>query len=49
VLLLPASLARLYGALRMPPPRSQPHTYSNFVTALDGVVSLNAKGHASGA
>jgi riboflavin biosynthesis pyrimidine reductase len=30
-------------------PRSHPHVYSNFVTTLDGVVSLNAKGHASGA
>jgi riboflavin biosynthesis pyrimidine reductase len=33
----------------MPLPRSRPHVYSNFVTTLDGVVSLNAKGHASGA
>lgn len=49
VLPLPPSLARLYGCLRMPLPRSHPHVYSNFVTTLDGVVSLNAKGHASGA
>ena len=49
VLPLPRSLARLYGSLRMPLPRSRPHVYSNFVTTLDGVVSLNAKGHASGA
>jgi riboflavin biosynthesis pyrimidine reductase len=42
-------LARLYGRLRMPLPRSHPHVFSNFVTTLDGVVSLNAKGHASGA
>ena len=49
VLPLPPNLARLYGCLRMPPPRSQPHVFSNFVTTLDGVVSLNAKGHASGA
>jgi riboflavin biosynthesis pyrimidine reductase len=49
VLPLPPKLARLYGCLRMPLPRSHPHVFSNFVTTLDGVVSLNAKGHASGA
>lgn len=49
VLPLPPGLARLYGSLRMPLPRSRPHVFSNFVTTLDGVVSLNAKGHASGA
>src|ERR1700687_2783509 len=41
-------LVRLYGCLRMPLPRSHPHVFSNFVTTLDGVVSLNAKGHANG-
>src|SRR5487761_2321918 len=45
---LPPGLARLYGCLRMPLPRSRPHVFSNFVTTLDGVVSLNVKGHASG-
>lgn len=45
---LPPKLARLYGCMRMPLPRSHPHVFSNFVTTLDGVVSLNAKGHASG-
>jgi riboflavin biosynthesis pyrimidine reductase len=45
---LPPGLERLYGSLRMPLPRSRPHVYSNFVTTLDGVVSLNEKGHASG-
>ena len=45
---LPPKLARLYGCLRMPLLRSQPHVFSNFVTTLDGVVSLNAQGHASG-
>ena len=45
---LPPKLARLYGRLRMPLPRSRPHVYSNFVGTLDGVVSLSAKGHASG-
>jgi riboflavin biosynthesis pyrimidine reductase len=49
VMPLPPKLARLYGRLRMPAPRSHPHVFSNFVTTLDGVVSLNAKGHASGA
>ena len=48
VLPLPPRLARLYGCLRMPLPRSRPHVFSNFVTTLDGVVSLNTKGHASG-
>src|SRR5471032_1810781 len=48
VLPLPPKLARLYGCLRMPLPRSHPHVFSNFVTTLDGVVSLNVKGHASG-
>jgi len=48
VLPLPPMLARLYGSLRMPLPRSHTHVFSNFVTTLDGVVSLNRKGHASG-
>jgi riboflavin biosynthesis pyrimidine reductase len=48
VLPLPPILARLYGCLRMPLPRAHPHVFSNFVSTLDGVVSLNAKGHASG-
>jgi len=48
VLPLPPKLARLYGCLRMPLPRTHPHVFSNFVTTLDGVVSLNTKGHASG-
>ena len=45
---LPPKLARLYGSLRIPSPCARPHGFSNFVTTLDGVVSLNAKGHASG-
>ena len=45
---LPPKLARLYGCLRMPLPRKRPYVFSNFVTTLDGVVSLNTKGHASG-
>jgi len=49
VLPLPPRLSRLYGSLRMPLERGRPHVISNFVTTLDGVVSLNVKGHASGA
>lgn len=49
VLPMPSNLARLYGCLRMQPPCSHPHVFSNFVTTLDGVVSLNARGHAGGA
>lgn len=45
---LPPRLARLYGRLRMPLTRSRPYVISNFVTTLDGVVSLNVKEHASG-
>ena len=45
---LPPNLARVYGCLRMPLPRARPYVFSNFVTTLDGVVSLNIKGHASG-
>ncbi len=45
---LPPRLARLYGRLRMPPARARPHVISNFATTLDGVVSLNVKGHKSG-
>ena len=48
VLPLPPNLARLYGCLRVPLPRSHPHVFHNFVTTLDGVISLNAKGHANG-
>ena len=28
--------------------RAHPHVFRHFVTTLDGVVSLNVKGHASG-
>src|ERR1035437_6228777 len=48
VLPLPPKLVRLYGCLRMPLPRSHTQVFSNFVTTLDGVVSFNTKGHASG-
>jgi len=45
---LPPTLARLYGSLYMPLPRSHLYVLSNFVSTLDGVVSLGVKGHASG-
>jgi riboflavin biosynthesis pyrimidine reductase len=45
---LPPRLVRLYGAFRLPVPRSRPYVYSNFVSTIDGVVSLRARGHAAG-
>jgi riboflavin biosynthesis pyrimidine reductase len=35
--------------MRIPLSRSHPYVFSNFVTTLDGVVSFNARGHATGA
>jgi riboflavin biosynthesis pyrimidine reductase len=45
---LPATLRRLYGRFRLPRAGSPPYIYSNFVTTLDGVVSLHVRGHANG-
>jgi riboflavin biosynthesis pyrimidine reductase len=46
---LPPKLSRLYGGdLRLPVPRSGPLVFSNFVSTLDGVVSLQVKGHSGG-
>jgi riboflavin biosynthesis pyrimidine reductase len=45
---LPPKLSRLYGAFRVPVPRSGFHVFSNFVSTLDGVVSLQVKGHSGG-
>jgi riboflavin biosynthesis pyrimidine reductase len=45
---LPARLTRLYGRFRLPNAGSGPHIFSNFVTTLDGVVSLHMRGHANG-
>lgn len=45
---LPPKLLRLYGTLRLPAARSGIHVFSNFVSTLDGVVSLQVKGHSSG-
>jgi riboflavin biosynthesis pyrimidine reductase len=45
---LPPELAALYGRLQFPLHSGQPFVISNFVTTLDGVVSLNVPGHAGG-
>ncbi len=45
---LTPNLLRLYGNLRMPQARSHPYVFSNFVSTLDGVVSLQVRGHAGG-
>ena len=45
---LPLDLAELYGSLRFPAREAQPYIIGNFVTTLDGVVSLNAPGQAGG-
>jgi len=45
---LPATLTRLYGRLHVPRASSPPYIFSNFVTTLDGVVSLRVRGHANG-
>jgi riboflavin biosynthesis pyrimidine reductase len=45
---LSPNLSRLYGAFRLPVPRSGLHVFSNFVSTLDGVVSLQVKGHSGG-
>jgi riboflavin biosynthesis pyrimidine reductase len=41
-------LTRLYGRFRLPEGGAGPHIFSNFVTTLDGVVSLRMRGHANG-
>ncbi len=48
VLPLPPRLLRLYGSLRMAPPRPAPAVFSNFVSTLDGIVSLQTRGHSGG-
>jgi len=45
---LPPKLSLLYGAFRLPTPHSGLHVFSNFVSTLDGVVSLQVKGHGGG-
>jgi riboflavin biosynthesis pyrimidine reductase len=45
---LPDDLKALYGRLQFPPPGAYPHVIGNFVTTLDGVVSLGVAGKANG-
>jgi riboflavin biosynthesis pyrimidine reductase len=45
---LPYELARLYGPLRLASRPNRPLIIGNFVTTLDGVVSLNAPGQSGG-
>lgn len=45
---LPAELRRLYGPLRFPPHQDRPYVIGNFVSTLDGVVSLNLPGKSGG-
>jgi riboflavin biosynthesis pyrimidine reductase len=48
VLPLPTELEHLYGRLRFPSHPDRPHVVGNFVTTLDGVVSLGLPGMADG-
>ncbi len=48
VLPLPPELTSIYGQLRFPIQSGQSYTFANFVTSLDGVVSLEAPGRAGG-
>jgi len=41
---LPPALAALYGRLQVPTHAARPSIIGNFVTTLDGVVSLNIPG-----
>ena len=45
---LPSKLARLYGKFRLPSAASRGYVFSNFVSTLDGVVSLQVRGHDAG-
>jgi riboflavin biosynthesis pyrimidine reductase len=45
---LPPELGALYGRLRFPPHAGRPYVIANFVSTLDGIVSLNAPGRAGG-
>src|SRR5436305_2667969 len=45
---LPPGLSSLYGRLAFPPHPDRAHVIGNFVTTLDGVVTLNAPGHSTG-
>ena len=45
---LPSVLKTFYGRFGFPKHRGRTYVISNFVTTLDGVVSLNAPGHSAG-
>jgi riboflavin biosynthesis pyrimidine reductase len=45
---LPDDLRALYGRLQFPPRGTDPHVIGNFVTTLDGVVSLGVAGKTNG-
>ncbi len=45
---LPAVLTDLYGGFELPAPSGRPYVLGNFVTTLDGVVSLNIAGKSGG-
>jgi riboflavin biosynthesis pyrimidine reductase len=45
---LPPDLLTLYGRLQFPPHPHRPYIIGNFVTTLDGVVSLSIPGHEGG-
>jgi len=45
---LTENLTRLYGNLRISRAHSRQHVFSNFVSTLDGVVSLHVRGHDGG-
>ncbi len=45
---LPPDLAALYGQFRLPVHADRPHVVANFVTTIDGVVSLNEQNLAGG-
>lgn len=47
-LAMPPELAMLYGKLQMPRQSDRSYIISNFVSTLDGVVSLNIPGHSGG-
>jgi riboflavin biosynthesis pyrimidine reductase len=46
--MLPPELVALYGPLQFPPHPGRPYVIANFVSSLDGVVSLNIPGQAGG-
>lgn len=45
---LPPELGAVYGGLRLPPHPGRPYVVANFVSSLDGVVSLGVPGRAGG-